>query len=65
METAFFWIFIVCGYFIPTCVAGFRRHHNAFAIFLLNLFLGWTGLGWIAALIWAATRVERAIPPAE
>jgi len=26
------------------------------AIFLLNLFMGWTVFGWIGALIWAYTR---------
>lgn len=45
-------------YFLPTFVASRRRHHNANAIFLLNLLLGWTGIGWIAALIWAATAVR-------
>ncbi len=42
-------------YFIPSLVAWNRSHHNTLAILLLNLFLGWTVLGWIAALIWAAT----------
>jgi Superinfection immunity protein len=33
-----------------------RRHHrNAAAIFLINLLLGWTVLGWIAALVWSVT----------
>ena len=47
------------GYFLPSILAGARGHHNVLAIFLLNLLLGWTGLGWIAALIWAATAVSR------
>lgn len=45
-------------YFLPTFVASRRRHHNANAIFLLNLLLGWTGIGWIAAMIWAVTAVR-------
>jgi hypothetical protein len=28
------------------------------AIFLLNLLLGWTALGWIAALVWSFTEVR-------
>ena len=28
------------------------------AIFVLNLFLGWTLLGWVGALVWAATAVR-------
>lgn len=42
-------------YFAPSIVASFRKHHNATAIFFLNLLLGWTFLGWVGALIWALT----------
>ena len=42
-------------YFLPTGLAWSRHHHQATGILLLNLFLGWTGLGWIVALVWAAT----------
>jgi len=42
-------------YLIPTLVAWYRAHHNRPAIILVNLLLGWTVLGWIAALIWAVT----------
>lgn len=45
------------AYFVPTIVAGARRHHNQGAIFALNLLLGWTVIGWIAALVWALTAV--------
>ncbi len=38
-------------YFLPTLIAVARRTHNATGIFLLNLFLGWTGIGWIIALL--------------
>ena len=42
-------------YFIPTFVAYKRNHPNRFPIFLLNLLLGGTGIGWIVALIWSFT----------
>ena len=45
-------------YFLPSLVAYNKR--NASAIFLLNLFLGWTLLGWVAALVWAATNEPKA-----
>ena len=45
-------------YFAPAVVAYWRRHPSAPAIMLLNLLLGWTGLGWIVALIWANTAVR-------
>ena len=46
-------------YFIPALVAWGRRHHATVSIFLLNLFLGWTFLGWVAALVWSAMPVPR------
>ena len=41
------------GYFVPTIVALARGKHDAFLIFLLNFFLGWTVIAWILALLWA------------
>lgn len=46
---------LVILYFFPACLAVSRKHCNALAIFALNAFLGWTGLGWGVALIWACT----------
>jgi Superinfection immunity protein len=43
----------VAVYFLPSLVAAARQTHNATGIFLLNLFLGWTGIGWIIALLLA------------
>jgi len=40
-------------YFLPTIVG--RSKHNAGAIFVLNLLLGWTLVGWVVALVWALT----------
>lgn len=40
-------------YFFPTIVAGIRKSNSLTQVFVLNLFLGWTILGWIIALIWA------------
>ncbi len=38
-------------YFIPALNA--RGKNRAPAIFVLNLFLGWTIIGWVGALIWS------------
>lgn len=43
-------------YFIPSFVAHNKK--NSTAIFLLNLFLGWTFLGWVVALVWANMKDE-------
>ncbi|HKR93218.1 superinfection immunity protein [Novosphingobium sp.] len=40
--------------FLPTIVAFARRIARRWWVLLLNLFAGWTGIGWIAAMIWAA-----------
>jgi len=45
-------------YFIPNWIASARKHHNANAIFMTNLLLGWTVIGWVASLIWALTAVK-------
>lgn len=45
-------------YFIPGIVAHMRVHHQENAIVLLNLFLGWTFIGWVAALVWSAMAVR-------
>ena len=42
-------------YFLPFGIAIIRERSNKLAIFLLNLFLGWTLIGWVVALVWAAT----------
>ncbi len=42
-------------YFLPSLVAAFRGHHNAQAICVVNLFLGWTFIGWVVSLAWAFT----------
>jgi hypothetical protein len=40
-------------YFLPSIVALARSKRDLLAIFLLNLFLGWSVIGWIVALVWA------------
>lgn len=58
MEGLLLLILLLVIYFLPTFIAGSRSHHNGVAIFLLNLLLGWTFLGWVLALIWSATAVQ-------
>jgi len=53
------WIVLVIAvglflYFIPSMVG--LRKTDAVAIFVFNLFLGWTFLGWVLALVWACTK---------
>ncbi len=46
-------ILLIGIYFLPSIVAARRKHVNFTAIFILNLFLGFTLFGWVFALIWA------------
>ena len=50
-----FILFMGFMYFIPSIVASRRKHPNSTPIMVLNLFLGWTVIGWVAALIWSLT----------
>ncbi len=51
------WLFVALAmYFIPLIVAHIRRHNNIVSIAILNTVLGWTFLGWLAALLWALNR---------
>lgn len=52
------WTIIAAMYFIPSAVAMVRHKQNVIAIFALNLLLGWTIIGWVAALVWALTKEE-------
>jgi hypothetical protein len=41
-------------YFLPSIIG--RHKRNASAIVLLNFFLGWTFVGWVAALVWSVCK---------
>ncbi len=49
-------VLIFVFYFLPTLIAFLRQHKNKLAIFLLNLFLGWTVLGWVVSLVWSVMK---------
>jgi hypothetical protein len=44
---------LIAIYFLPTIIAFSRHYQNREPIFILNLFLGWTVIGWICLLAWA------------
>lgn len=47
-------IILLLIYFIPWIVAMSRGSKRTAGVFVVNLFLGWTLLGWVLALAWAA-----------
>lgn len=46
------------GYLLTTSVAVAKEHRSTLSIFFLNLFLGWTILGWVVAMYWATRNAE-------
>jgi hypothetical protein len=54
-ETSAWIIIMMLLYLLPSLIAGARHHKNGAPIFALNLFMGWTVIGWAAAFIWALT----------
>lgn len=53
-------------YFVPSIVAAARRMKNPAPLVVINVFLGWTFVGWVVALAWAVggQTVPRApLPP--
>lgn len=59
---AVFW-----GYWTPSIVAWARRIPGVAQVVIVNLFLGWTGVGWVVALVMALRPTDRrqagAYPP--
>jgi len=53
MESPFLIFVLAAIYFIPSVVGWNTKY--ASGILILNLFLGWTILGWVGALIWAVS----------
>lgn len=53
MSVFIFLVVCVVLYFTPSIVAYTRNHHNFVGVLILNIFLGWTLLGWVLALVWA------------
>ncbi len=55
-KAAMMWILIAAafyGYFFPTFLAYTRGAYHKLGIFLVNLGLGYTGIGYLFALLWA------------
>ncbi|HZL52176.1 MAG TPA: superinfection immunity protein [Terracidiphilus sp.] len=48
-----FLVFAIALYFVPAIIAAARQTHNASGILLLNVFFGWTVIGWFVAFLMA------------
>lgn len=45
-------------YFLPAIEAWYVEHPNLTSITVVNLFLGWSLIGWVIALVWALKKPE-------
>jgi hypothetical protein len=60
LSTLLFFPFFGFGfvmYFLPSIIALARSKRDLLAIFLLKLFLGWSVIGWIVALVFVAVSI--------
>lgn len=56
---------LLAAYLMPVAIAAARGHRYTRMIGAINLVLGWTIIGWFAALFWAVNRDLREQPLAE
>ena len=57
LSLIFLVIFVL--YFIPAIVALKRDHPSKGGIIVLNIFLGWTFIGWVVSLAWSFSSTGR------
>jgi hypothetical protein len=65
MAMIFLLVFALVGvalYFLPTVIAAARNARHLGAIVVINLFLGWTFVGWVVALALAVASSSRTPP---
>ena len=49
-------VILITIYFLPTLVGCVRaKADGMFGVVMVNLFLGWTVLGWLSAFVWACS----------
>jgi len=46
-------------YFIPTIIALSKNRKDKAGIFVVNILLGWTFIGWVVSLAWAVTEGKK------
>lgn len=52
----FFGILGFCIYFLPTFIAFKRKHSSKYGILIINLFFGFTFIGWVISLAWSVSK---------
>lgn len=50
-------VLLIAAYWAPSIIAAIRRVRGVGQVVVVNLFLGWTVIGWIVALVMAFRHV--------
>ncbi|OBJ40288.1 hypothetical protein A5630_25390 [Mycolicibacterium mucogenicum] len=56
-------LFLLALYFVPTFVVFARRVQTPGPTIVINIFLGWTFIGWVVALAMAFGAATKPLPP--
>jgi hypothetical protein len=54
-------VLLLIAYLIPALIATLRGHQSVGGIWALNLFLGWTFIGWVLALAWSLSATSHKV----
>jgi hypothetical protein len=46
-------VFAIAIYMVPTMIACDRKHSSKLAIAFVNIFFGWTVLGYLVSFVWS------------
>ena len=46
-------------YFLPVLICAWRNHPQKNSIGIINIFVGWTLIGWVVALAWSCYNFEK------
>lgn len=52
-RTVAIFAFVQCIFFLPTLIAININHSQKMSIFVINFFLGWTFIGYVASFLWS------------
>jgi hypothetical protein len=58
MLVTLFFVSSIALYLLPGIIASIRGHRQQLAIWIIDILLGWTFIGWVVALVWACTTPE-------
>lgn len=62
LDTAVLWALAAVAYLAPSVIAEERGSRKLHSIVIMNIFLGWTLIGWGVAMAWACAKND---PPPE